>query len=324
MEKVSILVPVYNAAKYLTECIESLLVQTHTEIEILLMDDGSTDNSYDICQSYAKKDSRIKFFPLKHGGVSAARNHGIQQSTADYLMFVDADDVLAPTLVETLYFQLVQKQSDLSGCLYAAFKEDVRFAELQKSEIPFEKIQRLTDMGREHFVACYKKNVFSTPVCKLYKKKYISRLFQTEQWLGEDLLFNLHYFKNIDKISYIDEQLYFYRRGIQSTVNSFKKDVFLQLENLQNQVLVLFKELYGEDFDLSIVQETTRWQICYYAMQMFKYEKQSFGDKWKTFKSLYKKYALDKLRASKSDSLNKKVLIYLITHALFKKMMYIL
>ena len=93
--KVSIIVPVYNVEKYLHRCVDSILLQTFTDFELLLIDDGSTDKSVDICDKYALKDSRIRVFHKKNGGVSSARNLGIKKSNGVYILFVDSDDYLA-------------------------------------------------------------------------------------------------------------------------------------------------------------------------------------------------------------------------------------
>ncbi|HFR3618542.1 TPA: glycosyltransferase family 2 protein, partial [Streptococcus suis] len=284
MDKISVIVPVYNVDKYLSSCIESIINQNYKNIEILLIDDGSVDDSAKICKEYAEKDKRVKIFFTNHSGVSNARNHGIKRSTAEYIMFVDSDDVVDSRLVEKLYFNIIKSRSDLSGCLYATFSENINNFEVNNPNIDFEAINTVQDMGEKNFMNLYINNIFSTPVCKLYKKRYITDLFQENQWLGEDLLFNLHYLKNIDRVSYLTEHLYFYRRGILSTVNSFKEGVFLQLENLQKQVIVLFKQIYGEDFDVSIVKDTIRWQVFYYSLLMFKYGKQSIFDKFLIFR----------------------------------------
>ena len=95
--KVSIIVPVYNVEKYLHRCVDSILLQTFTDFELLLIDDGSTDKSVGICDKYALKDRRIRVFHKKNGGVSSARNLGIKKSNGVYILFVDSDDYLSPS-----------------------------------------------------------------------------------------------------------------------------------------------------------------------------------------------------------------------------------
>jgi glycosyltransferase involved in cell wall biosynthesis len=102
MKKVSIIIPVFNTAEYLAECLDSVLNQTYNNVEIILVDDGSTDGSENICDSYANKDQRVCVFHKKNEGVSAARNFGIQKSTGAYLAFFDSDDTILPNMIEDL------------------------------------------------------------------------------------------------------------------------------------------------------------------------------------------------------------------------------
>lgn len=99
---ISIIVPVYNTEKYLSACLDSILTQSFTDFELLLVDDGSTDKSGEICDEYAQKDSRIRVFHKENGGVSSARNLGIEEAVGDYLHFVDADDIVLSGAYEYL------------------------------------------------------------------------------------------------------------------------------------------------------------------------------------------------------------------------------
>ena len=115
---VSIIVPVYNVEEYLRECVDSILNQTYSDVEVILVDDGSTDQSGNICDEYAKMDSRIKVIHKKNGGVSAARNTGIGEASGEYLMFVDSDDAIHPELVEaymTVSYTHLERDHSLIG-----------------------------------------------------------------------------------------------------------------------------------------------------------------------------------------------------------------
>ena len=101
--KISVIVPVYNVEKYLHKCIDSILVQTFTDFELLLIDDGSTDKSGDICDEYAVKDARVRVFHTENRGVSAARNHGLREASGDWICFVDSDDWVENCYLEYLY-----------------------------------------------------------------------------------------------------------------------------------------------------------------------------------------------------------------------------
>lgn len=110
---VSFIIPIYNAEKYLDECIKSIIKQTYSNFELLLVNDGSTDNSAIICDTYANKDSRIKVIHKINGGVSSARNIGLDNAKGEYICFVDADDVIHPKLLETTLSVLMETQQDI-------------------------------------------------------------------------------------------------------------------------------------------------------------------------------------------------------------------
>ncbi len=113
--KISVVVPVYNTAKYLPECIESLLNQTHQNLEIILVDDGSTDDSGKIADDYAKKDRRIKVIHKKNGGQSSARNRGLKEATGEYLSFIDSDDAIAKNFYEE-HLKLYDENTSVTVC----------------------------------------------------------------------------------------------------------------------------------------------------------------------------------------------------------------
>lgn len=115
-DTVSIIVPIYNKEKYLEKCLDSILGQTYRDLEIILVDDGSTDNSLAICQRYAEKDLRIKIYHKSNGGVSSARNLGLEKSTGKYISFVDPDDFIHSEFIEQLETMLVQSDAEIAYC----------------------------------------------------------------------------------------------------------------------------------------------------------------------------------------------------------------
>lgn len=113
MDKISVIVPVYNVEDYLEECINSILGQTYKNLEIILVDDGSTDNSSKICDIYEKKDKRIKVIHKENGGLSSARNEGLKYRTGEYISFVDSDDFIDKTMYEKLYSAIKKYDADV-------------------------------------------------------------------------------------------------------------------------------------------------------------------------------------------------------------------
>ena len=115
---VSIIVPVYNTERFLNRCIDSVLAQTYSDWELLLVDDGSTDSSGSICDEYATQDSRIRVFHKENGGVSSARNLGLDYARGEWITFVDSDDYIAPDMIEKLYETQKRNNADITVCGY--------------------------------------------------------------------------------------------------------------------------------------------------------------------------------------------------------------
>ena len=116
MIEVSVVVPIYNAGKKLEKCIKSILNQTFTNFELILVNDGSTDNSINICKKYELKDNRVRVIDKKNEGSIATRNRGVMEASGDYIMFVDADDYIATTAIEKLYIDAKDKDLDIIVC----------------------------------------------------------------------------------------------------------------------------------------------------------------------------------------------------------------
>ena len=121
MDLISVIVPIYNVDKYLDACIESAVSQSYRNIEIILVDDGSTDRCPEICDAWAEKDSRIRVIHKENGGLSDARNKGMASSTGAFISFVDSDDILEPEYIEYLYRAICETGADLSECRYEKF-----------------------------------------------------------------------------------------------------------------------------------------------------------------------------------------------------------
>ena len=239
--KVSIIVPVYNVEKYLKRCIESLQNQTLKEIEIILVDDSSKDQSFKICQEAAKEDPRIKVIRKQNEGAGIARNAGLKLATGKYIGFVDSDDFAEPHMFETLFLKAEQYQSDLvmSGVIYVGgimfknegseelqtfFQEDTQFIteeELKRLQygivgaLPHEKEDSKYGMS-------VWKNLFRREIIETNGLQFLSE----REMLSEDALFMVDYIGCIRKATGIPEALYRYFRNETSISKSYKKDRF--------------------------------------------------------------------------------------------------
>lgn len=212
MLEVSIVVPVYNIERYLAECINSLVLQSFQNIEIILINDGSTDSSGKICDDYARSYSNIVVVHQCNQGVSAARNAGIKIAKGKYIMFVDSDDWLSIDMVETLYMTQKKHHTDLCIMGYAEELLDKGKSNLygvdRDMTFPKEKIG-------EAFMLLEYKGMSYTPCAKLYKKSIIYEfdlLFSKDKSWCEDAEFNLSYLDHIESLSISCQKKYHVRR----------------------------------------------------------------------------------------------------------------
>lgn len=232
---VSVIVPVYNAAEHLDECIQSLLRQTYPPEEIILVDDGSEDGSDDICDNYVSQYNYIRVIHKENGGVSAARNAGIAASQGEYLVFVDSDDYIHPQMLEKYAAHF------LEGKVLMCCFQYVSDVQIGQRCAPF--LNGVDECSAAQFMDIFNENYINVPWNKLYSSKLVKKhgiKFPEEMSLGEDLIFNLAYLKYApEEYRIIKEPLYFYRVGIDGSLsNSFRNDLFdLQLymfEKLRN------------------------------------------------------------------------------------------
>lgn len=206
---VSVIIPVYNTEEYLNECIESVVTQIYQNLEIIIINDGSTDNSAKIIDKYAKFDTRIKVISNTNHGVSYTRNCGINNATGDYITFVDSDDIVSDKYIEKMIKATFSTDNLLTIC---------RFKSIAKNS--YNKNGRVygTNTNGKIKNDFYKLSLLDGllygPVAKLYKLDLIKTFnIQFDETLsnGEDQLFNFTYYKYVDQYSFVDEELYFYR-----------------------------------------------------------------------------------------------------------------
>ncbi len=212
---ISIIIPVYNVEQYLDYCIQSVLSQDYTNLEIILIDDGSTDSSGQKCDEYADRDQRVKVIHQKNGGLSSARNTGLKEMTGEYFSFIDSDDYVRTDYISRMYRIIDEDKSDMVVCSYKKVigNEDYSVtsgcdnihAVYDKEEIKLEMVSRKIPMYAHG---------------KLYKKEFAEYMDFPEGRLFEDILTCWNVIKQVEKVSYSDVKIYFYRQRIDSIVNA--------------------------------------------------------------------------------------------------------
>lgn len=212
--KVSIIIPVYNVEKYLVECIESVLNQSHENIEVILVNDGSTDDSGKIADEYSLKDNRIKVIHKKNEGVSTTRNVGIDAATGEYICFSDADDYLKNDYVEYLLDLILKNDADIS-----LTKE--MFTTFHTEQISKDCIEEYSAEKTTTEILIY--NIPIGVYCKMFKREFLEKnkiRFIPEIFIGEGFNFNTMAFQRANKVTIGHRKVYFYRRDNPSSATT--------------------------------------------------------------------------------------------------------
>jgi glycosyltransferase involved in cell wall biosynthesis len=263
---VSIIVPVYNAEKYLDKCINSLLNQTYNNVHIILINDGSTDNSGNICNMYSRSDERVFVLHKHNEGVSAARNAGIDTSIGEYLLFVDSDDWLENNTVAELI--KIQKKDNFDVIMFGFLRED--FNGNNQKPISFQKNQlNSKDEVMKVLPDLIKNESINSPCNKLYKSNIIKDndiKFDNLISIGEDALFNYKVFLKINCFAIIDNCFYHYiKDNSESLTKKYNPQKYIMLtyvndfplQNFNDNILlaakfIRLKNIYSCLFDIII------------------------------------------------------------------------
>lgn len=265
-ELISIIVPIYKVEKYLNQCISSIVNQTYKNIEIILVDDGSPDNCPKICDEWAKKDARIKVIHKNNGGLSDARNYGIDSATGDYLMFVDSDDYVSEEICEKLLSLIKKHNADVAMSETTTFHENEQVKKFD-GKIVIREVKNEELLG-ELFHSPY--IYFVTAWAKLYKKEVFKDLRYPVGKLHEDVFVIHKIIANINTLVQTSEPLYYYLLRESSIIGSYG------LKNFQHT-----KQAYDEQYDYLIkkfpekTKEITLWHMgmlrCLYCKDKKEY-----------------------------------------------------
>ena len=219
-EKITVIVPVYNVEHYLEKCLDSLIDQTYKNLEIIVINDGSTDNSGEICQEYAQKDNRIVYIEKENGGLSDARNVGLDKMTGSYVTFIDSDDWVELDYVEILYKKIIEYQADISVGNYYSYNEDEEtyyfhiygdsyYEKVYDNISIFENLYESQEMKSFALISAWG---------KLYKAKLFDYLRFDKGKLGEDGYFNQKMYLSVNKVVLS----YFLSTALTSSLNKDK------------------------------------------------------------------------------------------------------
>lgn len=248
MELISIIVPVYNVEKYVRRCIDSILTQSYKNFELILIDDGSTDMSGKICDTYLQQDERIKVIHQKNGGLSAARNAGIEVATGDYVTFIDSDDYIAQEYLLVLLNGIKKFKADISMCLGMKFFDGETV-----------KCEEWNDNISEVFNSCdalenvlYHKKLNLYAWGKLYKSSLFEGIRFPENKLFEDVYTTYKLMDKADCILFNPTRLYYYYQRTGSIVNSEFNSKKIQQIMAAEEILEFIDEKYPDIHDAAV------------------------------------------------------------------------
>ena len=299
--KVSVIIPVYNAEKYIERCIDSVVNQTYKNIEILLIDDGSSDNSPAICDNWAKNDSRIIVFHQQNSGVSAARNKGIELSIGDYISFVDSDDFIAENTIEKAVTAVDKNDADI--VCFGVY----RVNESEKIIESTENIEEKTVSSKEALLDLSRGKLHDYPCNKLYKRKLFDNIRYPVGKTFEDIATTYKLFLNSAKITYLPQELYFYRRRKGSIIHNMSStslnDLFVFRKQRYDDLKLKYPEIAEACFDMTAISALN----FYDASLWNSVNKNSLNEAIKFLKT----------NSEKASKINSKIKLYIISPFLY-------
>lgn len=238
-ELISVIVPVYKVEQYLDKCVESILAQTYKNLEIILVDDGSPDRCGEMCEDWAKKDPRIKVVHKENGGLSDARNAGLDVATGDYIGFVDSDDWIDPEMYGTMYKAMGEYGADLAICCVEKVRKDGIFRQELGGTLVYSKQKVLYELICDEKVNSFAWN-------KLYRRELFQDLRYPKGRTFEDTLFTYKIFERVTRVVHVDHAFYHYLRREDSILGTWPVAVEIEFCLTQQERYLVLGETHPE------------------------------------------------------------------------------
>ena len=241
MEKISVIVPVYMSEAYLEKCLDSILQQTYQNLEVILINDGSTDGSAAICQRYKNQDARVKVYHKPNGGVASSRNRALEAVTGDYIVFVDNDDWLELDHIQSLYDLLKKTDADIAIGNFTQFIEDQgSFLIHVGADNYFEQVYSPFDWFHHQYDSKYNlSQCFTVPWAKLYKAELFKDIvYPTDQKVEDDYTTYKVYLQ-ADKIAYMNKAIYIHRKRSTSVTRTVNLADVYPLKSIEERLTIL-------------------------------------------------------------------------------------
>lgn len=292
--KVSVVIPVYNVEKYLSTCLSSCINQTLYDIELVCVNDGSTDNSLQILQEFAKRDNRIKIIDKPNGGLSSARNAGIKNSCGEIIMFLDSDDYLSPHACERIWKETLEAPTDVVVFGTHIFPEKPRATNWHYD------VLKIRTHRHYKFSAPV---LFNEPGAKpfvwrhAYNRKFFEQYgleFDERVKYGEDMVFQMEAFPHGKKFAFISDKLYYYRWYREgSLMQSYSSDLDEKIQKHLYFVGLITEYWKNQDWFALYGKEYVQWLLEFIVADVRNPDVQNSAEHLKCLNELLKKYALE-------------------------------
>lgn len=287
---ISIIVPVFNTEKYLKRCLLSIQDQEYENIEVIIIDDGSTDRSVQICEQFVASDIRFKLYKQENAGVSIARNTGLDIVKGEYLLFIDSDDYIQKCYIKRLWLSMRMARVDMVICDYRQECQQTNEKDIEHYTSVPGKYTRISFINQ--IAKCPGAHYFGVLWNKIYKTDLIKDKelkFNPELSLGEDFVFNMEYLSTIDSISVIPDKLYIYSWNNPSSLTHCTKKIEKQLK----ERLVLY-QAYENLFRREKLDQRWRYKLHYYMLKAYFEETKALGQNDQKYqKQFYQAYISD-------------------------------
>lgn len=279
---ISIIVPVYKVEPYLERCLNSVINQTYRNIQIILVDDGSPDQCGNICDKYAQEDDRIVVIHRMNGGLSAARNTGLQAATGEFIAYIDSDDFVDVEMIETLYKYIVQYRCDIAVCSYQIFSseaENMVNKEKENQTIVVQSREAVYEnLGTANPYRWYEPQVWN----KLYRAELIKDIRFEEGKYCEDQFYCHLAYENVERVVFTSEKLYFYMNRGNSISGTFSPRMLDAIEGMENRII------FAQEKKLAVLENNTCAAMLDLLMRYW-YESYKMKD-YKMTKLIHKRF----------------------------------
>lgn len=290
---ISIIIPVYNVEAYLERCVESVVHQTYANIEILLVDDGSTDGSGSLCDEWERKDCRVRVFHKANGGVSSARNLGLKYALGDYVLMLDSDDALDRNACQVLCDLQREKSAD---CIVFGIRQDNGNIWAPQKHADY----NTSFSFRQDYLYWLNTELLSPPWNKLYKRVLINEGFPETVSFGEDLVFSLSYLKECERITFVPTPLYLHNNlNVASVTHRFDRKRIYDIEQWQSAVLHFDKDARSDEAQLFFKYLK---DVLFYLKGLYRSEDISNSERKEFLKQWYQSSHLSKVNVSYQGS----------------------